>query len=324
MNEINQAKSILIIQPETPDGDSLASALALEQIFYNLDKDTHLFCPVDIPRHLRYISGWDRVEDNLDSEFDVTIIVDTSSKTLLEKVFEHQDFAKIAKKPIVIIDHHDLESDLSKDYINLSDKSAASTSEVIYDLALKNDWPIDKQTAKLIVISIMYDTLGLSTEQTSAKTIRIVADMVEKGVQLNQLDFERRQMMIRPQKITEYKGELLKRIEYYNDGELAVVIIPWEEIKEYSHLYNPSVLVMEDMRLTEGVRVAVALKQYPDGKVTGKIRANDDSPYGAFIANKFGGGGHTYAAGFKVNDIDTDTIKQDLIKYYEEAKHEVV
>ena len=41
------------------------------------------------------------------------------------------------------------------------------------------------------------------------------------------------------------------------------------DIREYSDEYNPNVLILEELRLVEGVEVAVAIKTYPDGKVTG-------------------------------------------------------
>ena len=72
----------------------------------------------------------------------------------------------------------------------------------------------------------------------------------------------------------DYKADLIKRIEYSLDGELATIHIPFEEIQEYSNEYNPNVLILEEMRLIEGVVVAIAIKTYPDGKVTGKVRTS--------------------------------------------------
>ena len=49
---IDGASKIVIIQADNPDGDSLASALALEQILGDLDKEVVLYCGVDVPRYL--------------------------------------------------------------------------------------------------------------------------------------------------------------------------------------------------------------------------------------------------------------------------------
>jgi nanoRNase/pAp phosphatase (c-di-AMP/oligoRNAs hydrolase) len=67
------------------------------------------------------------------------------------------------------------------------------------------------------------------------------------------------------------------------------------------------------MRLVEGVRVAVAIKTYPDGKATGKIRSNPDAKVAEVIAGYFGGGGHAYTAGFKIYEKDLEKVQTDLV-----------
>ena len=52
-NLITDAQKILVIQAENPDGDSLGSALALEEILSDIGKVVALYCPVDIPKYLR-------------------------------------------------------------------------------------------------------------------------------------------------------------------------------------------------------------------------------------------------------------------------------
>jgi phosphoesterase RecJ-like protein len=138
------------------------------------------------------------------------------------------------------------------------------------------------------------------SEGTTARSIRIISELVESGVKLAELDSARREMMRKSAEILSYKGRLLQRVEYASDGRLAIITIPWEEIERYSHEYNPSMLVIDDMRLVDGVDVAIAYKIYNTGAVTAKIRCN----YGKSIADKlaehFGGGGHPYASGFRI------------------------
>ena len=59
---INDAQKIVIIQAENPDGDSLGSSLALEELLTDAGKDVKLYCAIDIPKYMHYIKGWDRVE----------------------------------------------------------------------------------------------------------------------------------------------------------------------------------------------------------------------------------------------------------------------
>ena len=117
--------------------------------------------------------------------------------------------------------------------------------------------------------------------------------------------------MKKSQRILNYKADLIKRIDYQLDGQLATVHIPWEDIHEYSNEYNPNVLILEEMRMVQGVEVAIAIKTYPDGRLTGKIRTS--LPIADQIAGYFGGGGHPYAAGFRTFDTDYVSTLRELI-----------
>ncbi len=310
IDTVQQAKKIVIIQAENPDGDSLASSLALEEVLSDLGKEVLLYAPVEIPKYLRYIIGWDRVSDTLSTSVDLAIIVDTSAEVLLSKVLEAPGARHFLEStPVLVIDHHLTESTLSFGHVALT-KQAAATSEVIYKLAKQAGWEINQQAAEDLLAAILSDTLGLSTESVSANTLRVAAELVDLGAAPATIESRRRQFMKKSAEILSYKGELIGRIEYFLEGALALIHIPWEDIQKYSDQYNPSVLVLEEMLLVEGVSVAVAIKTYPDGKVTGKLRSS--LPVAETIAGFFGGGGHKYAAGFRAYD-EYDTIVRELI-----------
>lgn len=156
----------------------------------------------------------------------------------------------------------------------------------------------------------------------TAETFEIAADLTRLGANINDLENRRREFMKKSVRILDYKADLIRRVEYALDGELATVHIPWEDIREYSDEYNPNVLILEELRMVEGVKVAVAIKTYPDGKVTGKIRCSSDAAIGDKIAGYFGGGGHPYAAGFRTYDTDYTEVVQDLIKILPEMLEE--
>ncbi len=316
---VEDASSVLVIQAENPDGDSLGSALALEAILSDMNKKVLLYCPVEIPKYLRYAQGWDRVTDEMPHNFDLSIIVDTSSATLLERAIVPQNLAQLTKHPIVVIDHHLTESDLQFEFTPITDSTAVATGELIYDIAKELKWPIPADAAENMAIAILSDSLGLVTEGTTAKSIRTISELVEHGTKISTIENRRREFMKKPAEILEYKGRLLQRIEYFLDGALAVIHIPWEEIKECSDQYNPSVLVLDEMRLVDGVRIAVAIKTYPDGKLTGKIRANPDAKIAEVVAKFFGGGGHAYSAGFRIYDDPIDKLKSDLVGAVDKA-----
>jgi len=309
---LNSANRIVIIQAENPDGDSLGSALALEELLIEAGKEVTLYCAIDIPKYMHYIPGWDRVQKDWPTNCDVAVIVDTSAEALLLQALATPGVRHFLEThDVVVIDHHQSdEGDLPFKHTFINDSTAVATSEIIYNMAKEAGWAITPTAAESMFISIQADSLGLTTQSTTVRSYQVAADLVALGAVPATIEARRREYMKKPADILEYKGQLISRIEYYLDGKLAVVHIPWEDIQEYSDRYNPSVLVLEEMRMVEGVEVAVALKTYPDGKVTGKIRVN--APIAHAVAGYFGGGGHEYAAGFKVFE-QYDVVMSELL-----------
>lgn len=306
---IDQAKKIIVIQAENPDGDSLGSSLALEEILGDLGKEVVLYCPVEIPKYMRYIQGWDRVVNDFDTTADLAIIVDTTADVLMSKVLETPGVRHFLEThPVLVIDHHtETAPNLSFDYELLIEEAPAA-SQVIYHLAKHANWPINSMAAENLMVALQSDTLGLTTPNVTPEAFLVASELTGLGANVSQIEERRREFMKKSPEILEYKGRLIERIEYYCDGKLALVRIPFDEIQQYSDAYNPSVLVLDEMRLVTGVEIAVALKTYPDGKLTGKLRSN--SPLSADIAGYFGGGGHKYAAGFRVYDSEDQVVRE--------------
>ncbi len=299
---VEQAQHIVVVQADNPDGDSLSSALALESILGDLGKDVTLYCGVNIPTYLRHLEGWDRVQAELPHSFDLSIIVDTSARSLLEQLDTSGEIKWLAAKPSIIIDHHTA-SEPTIDFATIAHiVPGVSATEVIYELSQALSWQRDHTANYMIAAGILSDSLGLMSEGTSPRSIHIIAELVEQGVSIPELENARRSTQKKSQAILDYKGRLLQRVEYEADQRIATVTIPWEEIEKYSNEYNPSMLVIDEMRMVDDVSIAIAFKTYPDGRITGKIRANYGFAIAADLASHFGGGGHPYAAGFRITD----------------------
>ncbi len=310
----SKIKHALILQPENPDADSVASALALEEILGDQAITTTIYSYVNIPSYLGYIQGHDRITGEFPNKFDATIIVDTVTASLLEHTLTGQRLSAISSKPVLVLDHHPTSSDLPLAHAEYYNRAAGcvSSGQIVYKLAREQQWPINQDAATHIVESMLADTLGLTTDLVDAAAFRDVAGMLELGASMAEIDTRRRGFMKKSPELVKYKGQLLQRIEYLLDGKLAWLVIPWEEIQRYSPQYNPSMLALEELRNTTGVDVSVAIKQYPDGKLTGKIRGN--LPIANDLAGHFGGGGHAYAAGFKTMDWKLDELKPELVE----------
>ncbi len=133
---VSDAQTILIIQADNPDADSLGSALALETILGDLGKTPELYCGVDMPEYLHYLLGWDRVSRELPRQFDLSIIIDASTYTLFDKLAESGGMRTVTSKPCIVLDHHtDVMQPLDFAEIMICDNQVASAGELIYHVA---------------------------------------------------------------------------------------------------------------------------------------------------------------------------------------------
>lgn len=332
-DQINTAQKIVVVQAENPDGDSIGSALALAEILTNMGKQISLHCPVQIPTYLRYIHDWDLVGLDFDYDADLAIIVDTSSKLLMSKTLADSAALNfLNKKPVVVFDHHvSVTPDLPFDAEYIISDTAVSTGEETFDIFRDgagnfDDDLINAQAAENLYISIQADSLGLTTPATTAESFFAIGELVKLGANPSDIENARRELMKKKPEILAYKGELIERIEYYNGGRTALIQVPFDEIQKYSNDYNPTMLVIDEMRLVIGVDVAVGIKTYPDGKLTGKLRSNIG--VSNLIAKTFGGDGHPFAAGFRIYENYDEFLREFLAtmdKIYEEYddKHPV-
>lgn len=305
---LKDKQHICVIQAENPDGDSLGSALALEEALG--DKEVSLYCPVEIPKYMRYFEGWSRVELDFAFRADAIIIVDTAATVLLSKLLDDPAIRNcLYTTPVLVIDHHESEADLDFPYESIIEP-LSSNCALIYKILKDQKIEISAQCAENLLYGILSDTLGLTSQSTTAEDFRIAADLIDCGLSIADLEERRRELSKKSARILDYKADLIKRIEYHLDGALATVLIPFEDIQEYSDEYNPNILILEELRMVEGVQVAISMKTYPDGKLTGKIRTS--APIAHEIAGYFGGGGHPYAAGFRVYE-DYDEVIRELV-----------
>ena len=277
-------KKICVIQAENPDGDSLGSAIALDYLLE--DYEVSLYCPVDIPKYLHYFSDWSRVTIDFDFKADGYIIVDTAATVLLSKLLDDTAIRnRLYSAPVFVIDHHETEDDLDFPHESIIEMRPAA-AEVIFEIASGTGLTISKPAAEAMMQGIMSDTLGLTGISVTARTFEVMAELSKCGAIIGELEENRREYM------------------------------------KKSDEYNPNVLILEELRMVEGVKVAVAIKTYPDSKVTGKIRCSGDATIADKVAGYFGGCGHPYAAGFRTYDTSYEEVVKDLIKIVPELLEE--
>ncbi|HSX47689.1 MAG TPA: DHH family phosphoesterase [Patescibacteria group bacterium] len=317
---IDSSKSIVIIQADNPDADSLGSALALEEILGDTGKEIHLYCGVDIPSYLRYMDGWDRIDKTIPNSIDLSIFVDVSTMTLLEKLVDTNEVNKLKNKPCIVLDHHEIvQNQISFASVTINDSGRASAGELIYLLTKQLGYKLNVRSQENIMSSILGDTQGLSNKLASPQTYRIMADIIEAGVDRPAHEEKRRQLAKMPEDIYRFKANLINKTNFAENNKIAYVSISQDEINKYSPLYNPAPLIQSDMLMVDSVMMAIVFKIYSSGKFTAAIKSNQIAPVANKLAENFGGGGHSFASGFKIDNEPNPNqkIKDTLVKAIE-------
>jgi len=251
------------------------------------------------------MSGWDRVNKDLPSNFDLTIIEDASTLTLLEKLVESNQINNLKTKPLIVLDHHQIvKNTIPFETVKINDFKRASAGELIYVLSKQLGWKITLPAQEFIMSSILGDTQGLSNSLASSETYRIMAEMVDNGVNRPQLEEIRREYSKMPIAIYDFKADLIKKTKFNDAKNVAYVIVNQDDINQYSPSYNPAPLINGDMLSVENIDLAIVFKTYTSGKLTGAIRSNQKAPIANKLAENFGGGGHSFASGFKIEKVD--------------------
>lgn len=315
-----KANTILIVIANNPDADSVSSALALANIMQDLGKKAWLYCQVDIPIYLHFLTQWQQISKNLPESYDLALMVDNSSSTLLASPQDNL-LNRLKQQPLVILDHHATESDISWATV-YNNPEMVATGQLIYVISKELSWPLNLETANLLAVSILSDSLGFNSQSMTGNSqpLRIVADLVDLGVDLSELNDRRLKWQQIPASYVSYKADLLRRIQFCHKDQIAYLVVGHQEIKERSSIFNPTI-ILDEMRSVETVRVTLGFKQYQDrlenvNRITLRIRCHNQSQIAQDLAEKFGGGGHPYAAGVKweSQDLDITDIRDQVLK----------
>lgn len=297
------ATHIVVIQADNPDADSLGSALSLEALLEEQGKEVSLYCGVTIPEYLRYLSGWDRVSQDLPRNFDLSIIVDANTVTLLEKIQTSTQYRQLMTKPTIALDHHaTVDEPIAYANLTIVDTDVSSTGELIYVMMRHFGWKIPTDAANHMMTAILGDTQGLSNDLTSPNTYRAMAELTELGASRTSLENARREFSKMSKEIYAYKAHLIQQTQFHFESTIATITIPQSELNQYSAQYNPIALIQNDILQIRQVQLCIIFKKYDDGKITAALRSNYGYPVCGEIAAHFNGGGHDYAAGFKSTD----------------------
>ena len=292
---LREHENFAILSHVRPDGDALGSQLALALSLQQLGKNVRAWNEEGMLEKYSFLPRAELLTKPpaTADDVDVAIALDTAIQNRLGTAL-----AAIASAKIWInIDHH--RSNPGYGDLVIIDPSAPATGEIIFRLLKSQGLPFNHDIAENLYAAISTDTGSFQYPKTTALTFEIAAELVRAGSldvgQISQQLYESY-----PRRRLELLRELLRTMRFSKCGRVASFSLNLKTAAALAALPEDNEGLIDHLRAIRGVIVAVFFEELADGKVRVSMRSKDEAVDVCAICQKFGGGGHTLAAGARV------------------------
>lgn len=287
-----------------PDGDCAGSTLAVYNYIrtYYPNMEVKLYLE-ELPDVFLFLHNADQIRRPAsdESQFDLFIVLDCGDEGRLG---DNIKYFQTAKRTLCI-DHHVSNVAFAQDNYIIPD--ASSTCELVYDLFEKKR--ITKEIAECLYTGMVHDTGVFQYSCTSAKTMRIAGELMQKGIDYPKIVSDTFYAKTYAQ--NRILGYALLNSRLYLDGKVILTYLTEEDLKTYSCTSKDLDGIVNQLRITKGTEVAVFLYPSADGSFKASFRVTGEVNV-AKIAQRFGGGGHVKAAGCNIFGEADDVIQRIL------------
>lgn len=300
---IDEARNILVIAHIQPDGDTLGSCFALDDMLKRMGKLSDIYCEDCIPHKYAELLPGAVIQAPTEGSYDLAIAVDCADKSRLGKA--QKLFKKINN---INIDHHVTNENFGKlNYV----AEASSVGEIIFELMKEAGVGQNEFTARCLYIAMSTDTGNFTYSNTGRKCLLYTSELVELFDLRETADilFRRRTLVL-----TRLISRALLRLELFEEGKVASVTLLNSDLKEFGANGSDCENIVDFAREIEETVVAAFFREIKNG-VKVSLRSKGDIDVCA-VASSFGGGGHINASGFcvkgKIDEVKSSVI--DILK----------
>lgn len=291
ISEIKQADKIIIHRHQRPDPDALGSQVGLAELITTNFPDKKVYTAGEDNQTLDFLASMNRpaVTDYQDA---LVIITDTANSPRIDG-----DEALAHGNTIIKIDHHPDEDQYGD--IEWVDSSTSSTSEMITDLwvTFSDELSLSNEGARLLYAGIVGDTNRFLYRATSPKTMRLVAELMEKD--FSHTDLNNQMNEINP-KVSKLIGYILENLKVSENG-VASIVLTAEILGRFGLTDEDTHQVVSLPGSIAGVLNWGIFVQQEDGSFRCRLRSK--GPVINEIAKEHGGGGHPLASGADAKDL---------------------
>ena len=303
----------VVTSHEAPDGDALGSMLATGLALRQLGKDAVMFLagPAPLPREYRFLELSQRGllrERPVDFAERVLVAVDCASA---DRVGAEPGLVEEAPFTVNIDHHHD---NPRFGDVNLIVDDASSTGEVLADVFRELGVQLTPEIAEALYIALVTDTGRFQYANTTPKTLRLAADLVDAGADVHRV-FQGVYENVQFAKL-KLLARALDRAQVLEGGEIVVSHLLRDDFEAVGATEPYSEGIIDFLRSAEGALVSALIREPPrDGAPARKVslRSSVDEVDVSAIARKSGGGGHREAAGFST-DLSVDEITDFIVR----------
>jgi phosphoesterase RecJ-like protein len=218
----------------------------------------------------------------------------------------------------ILIDHHQFPDTFAQ--YTFSDTNYGSTCEMVYDFIhqLKQENRINKTMATCIYTGIVTDSGSFRFPKTTSKTHRVVADLIDKGVENsaihNQLfdtsSYSRLQLL----------GRALQNMKLMTEYKTSYITLSQEELDTFHYQKGDTEGIVNYGLSIDGIDLtAIFIENTAEGIIKISFRSQGSFDVNQFARNYFNGGGHINAAGGKSDKSLQETVA-DFERIVKETK----
>jgi phosphoesterase RecJ-like protein len=303
----------VVTSHEAPDGDALGSLLGTGLALRGLGKDVVMFLGGTAPlpgeyRFLELEKRGLRRERPADLAERVLVAVDCASPGRVGAEPGVVDAAPFT----VNIDHHHDNPRFGN--VDLIVPDASSTGEVLADVFHELGVVMSPEIAEALYIALVTDTGRFQYANTTPKALRLAADLVEAGADVNRV-FQGVYENVQFAKL-KLLARALERARVLEGGEIVVSHLLRADFEAVGAAEPYSEGIIDMLRSVEGSAVSALIREPPrDGAPARKVslRSSVDEVDVSAIARKSGGGGHREAAGFS-SDLSVEEITEFIVR----------
>lgn len=298
---IKNSKKILLLSHVNPDGDTLGSMCAMYSMIYNRFKiKADMNVVSNIPFNYKFLPNINLAQRYFDQSlvYDLVIALDVAA---IDRVRDSKIFFDKAKCT-VNIDHHKTNPKYG-DY-QLIEPDASSTGEVLFNYFKKNDWEITKDAAVCLYAAIMTDTGNFRFENTSSNSLKAAADLVDLGANPNYI--YKQCYETKTKNFVMFQNYCVNKAEFLDDNKIAYTTVYKKDLEKFSAGDDYTDGIAETLRAIDSTEVSFVVKEV-ESKLT-KVSMRSKKIDVAEICGKFGGGGHTFAAGCTIKASVKDSV----------------